>query len=468
MKEWIIINNPQMFDIVGAFRKYNEIDYKQSTKVSVDDIVYIYVSAPYQEIMYKCIATKVDMLEREIDTSEFNIDDHNYRNYGRYMQIRLLEEYDGLLVYDDLLKNGLKSVQGPTVVTSQLSRFIDDTIFMHDKRSSKKINVYFVFQNISYMEESTEGYLWAPKKNLSGHLVAHHDLMRKVSTGDFIIHSYNRHVVAISRALSNAYSYDRFDEEHHWNRDGWRVNTDYFTLINPIDTKPHVERLLEIQPKRLAPFNKRKRGNTGYLYNANFKMLDYFAREALRSMTPEIVESFKGFIEYRERELMDEKFLDDLLNNEVSELLEEEMNPDIYVPSPVVRPSSINLGGRKSYPRDKKVSANALRRAEFQCEIDLTHPSFRRRKTLKNYTEPHHIVPMEFQEQFDVSLDVEANIISLCSNCHNHIHYGVDVNNILKMIYDSRIDLLNKAGIYLDFDTLCKYYKLDLDFNKAR
>src|SRR5690554_2266006 len=114
MKEWLIISNPDYFDIVGAFQKFKEINFKQSTNIQVGDIVYIYVSSPFKEIKYKCIASKVDMEEREIDTSIFHIDDSNYKDTGRYMSLILMEEYNDVLLYDDLKDNGLKSVQGPS------------------------------------------------------------------------------------------------------------------------------------------------------------------------------------------------------------------------------------------------------------------------------------------------------------------------------------------------------------------
>lgn len=38
--------------------------------------------------------------------------------------------------------------------------------------------------------------------------------------------------------------------------------------------------------------------------------------------------------------------------------------------------------------------------------------------------EPHHLIPLQYHEEFEWSLDVEANVVSLCSECHNQIHYG--------------------------------------------
>lgn len=42
---------------------------------------------------------------------------------------------------------------------------------------------------------------------------------------------------------------------------------------------------------------------------------------------------------------------------------------------------------------------------------------------------------MAYSDKFKVSLDVEANIVSLCSTCHNHIHYGVGAKDLLTALY---------------------------------
>lgn len=116
-------------------------------------------------------------------------------------------------------------------------------------------------------------------------------------------------------------------------------------------------------------------------------------------------------------------------------------------------------GGRKIYPRDVEVSLNALRLAEYKCECDRTHETFIRRKDETPYTEPHHLVPLCCHASFDVSLDVEENIVSLCSHCHNKLHYGRDIGETLQTLYDARKDLLASAGIDISFSELLRIYK---------
>lgn len=113
----------------------------------------------------------------------------------------------------------------------------------------------------------------------------------------------------------------------------------------------------------------------------------------------------------------------------------------------------------KVYLRDKKVSLNALKLAKFKCEYNILHESFIRKNTDKKYMEAHHLVPMCFSKYFEYSLDVEENIVSLCSECHKKIHYGNARFEMLKILYEQRKDKLKKAGIDITFDELKQMYK---------
>lgn len=102
-------------------------------------------------------------------------------------------------------------------------------------------------------------------------------------------------------------------------------------------------------------------------------------------------------------------------------------------------------------PRDRQATINILAHAHFVCEINRAHPTFIRKESEKTYTEPHHLISLSYQEQFDVSHDVEENIVSLCSNCHNEIHCGRDADRLIRLPHKERKDALAMAGIYVLF-----------------
>lgn len=92
------------------------------------------------------------------------------------------------------------------------------------------------------------------------------------------------------------------------------------------------------------------------------------------------------------------------------------------------------------YLRKPKVARAALSRSGYLCEIDPAHQSFLRRDGITLYMEPHHLIPMALTVFFGVDLDREQNIFSLCSNCHNQIHYGAkeDVRRLVAKLFLSR------------------------------
>lgn len=113
----------------------------------------------------------------------------------------------------------------------------------------------------------------------------------------------------------------------------------------------------------------------------------------------------------------------------------------------------------EKYIRSQRVAKNALTKAGNLCEYDNKHYVFTRRNSDKNYTEPHHIVPLSASTDFpNVDLDREQNVVSLCSNCHNILHYGADFEKILKPLYEKRKELLKAIGIEILYEELKKYY----------
>lgn len=116
--------------------------------------------------------------------------------------------------------------------------------------------------------------------------------------------------------------------------------------------------------------------------------------------------------------------------------------------------------GREIPKRDPQRTADALAHAGFQCEFDNTDRTFPR-KNGNPYTEPHHLIPISKYRDFDYSVDVMENIVSLCSHCHNLLHYGrfEDKVPILKKLYEERRRPLHTCGLDLTLDQLMSYYK---------
>lgn len=144
--------------------------------------------------------------------------------------------------------------------------------------------------------------------------------------------------------------------------------------------------------------------------------------------------------------------------NFITAIEDVKLTKDIYL-GPKPAPEAHKEKGASKYPRNLEISKYALKEAKYLCECGKDHPSFKRKSDGKNYTEPHHIIPISAQGNFNISLDCLPNIISLCSTCHNRLHYGEEIEHMLKEIYNKRIDALRKFGINITYEELLSYYK---------
>lgn len=133
--------------------------------------------------------------------------------------------------------------------------------------------------------------------------------------------------------------------------------------------------------------------------------------------------------------------------------------PEIVEPSyaPETKPELIE-GKNKKYKRNSAKAKRAIVYASYQCNIDGNHESFIA-KNGNTYMEAHHLIPMSAQDDFNSSLDVDANIVSLCPLCHRKLHNGKDIELELKKLFDSRVELLKQSGIDISFEELIMYYK---------
>lgn len=317
------------------------------------------------------------------------------------------------------------------------------------------MNYFFVFQNATYNIETVGGYVWAPT-NQQGRHIHFHERVGQLEIGDIIIHCAQRKIRAISKVIAApVITTVEYNGHGEWDREGYFVSVEYFTLDRPVDVGSIIQNILDLQPTIYAPFNRVGRGNEGYMFECGRPLFDYLSEIAIDHQND--TNSQKRLRDF----CMVETRID--LENDKNEI--EEINrvgvteqAQEYTPTPKPVPSLIQTPAGASYTRDRKVALNALARANHHCEINPDHPSFTRRGTDLLYVEPHHLIPMSVQGEFEHSLDVEANILALCSNCHNEIHYGENSHELVQRLYELRKESLEAAGIITTLDNLIKYY----------
>lgn len=168
------------------------------------------------------------------------------------------------------------------------------------------------------------------------------------------------------------------------------------------------------------------------------------------------IKELKGlYSAFKKSEFIQKNIL--LENNMVIEFKENsEVN---VVDSPQKIPEQYKELGRKAYPRSQEVVNNALALAMAKCEAECNNQLFYRKDGRNTYTEGHHLIPLSYQEYFEFSLDVEANVVSLCPMCHRLLHYGMETESLLKKLYEERKGRLKKCCIDITYEELLLMYR---------
>ncbi|WP_177748044.1 HNH endonuclease [Candidatus Avelusimicrobium fimicolum] len=127
---------------------------------------------------------------------------------------------------------------------------------------------------------------------------------------------------------------------------------------------------------------------------------------------------------------------------------------------PERKPQNTSATTHHIYNRDIRKKANAIRKANFLCEISNNHPLFKSRITNQNYLEAHHLIPLKYADLFSFSLDIEANIVAVCPHCHRLLHYGdkEEIKPILEQLFIQRKNLLASKEIHLTLEQLYAFY----------
>lgn len=116
---WIVPANLKYYDLPAAINENPEHTFiwKQSNRIAVGDIVYLYVAAPLSAIRYKCRAIEVDIPYRYADANV---------TVNRVMRLQLLATYDKTPIDLTMLKDhGVYTVRGPRGIPASLIEEID-------------------------------------------------------------------------------------------------------------------------------------------------------------------------------------------------------------------------------------------------------------------------------------------------------------------------------------------------------
>ncbi len=115
--EWLIPANSNYYDIINCFNDTDTILWKQSSNIKVGDSIYLYVSAPYSAILYKCTVLEVNI---PYEYKGKNI------SMSKVMKIKLLKRYaEDKFTYGRLKNYGIKAIRGPRTAPKELTNALN-------------------------------------------------------------------------------------------------------------------------------------------------------------------------------------------------------------------------------------------------------------------------------------------------------------------------------------------------------
>lgn len=327
--------------------------------------------------------------------------------------------------------------------------------------------VFYVFQGETYQEERSGGYVWSPKFAKGNKKNAGYTKMTFVKKSDFILHNSNGKIMAISITKTDCYDSAQpkelieADTSVQWNNDGYRIDTRYYDFDIPVLTSDFKE-WLKAHPQKDSAFTTEGKGKQQYMCSLADEHAIYLIEQAIKVQHNESVIS------------MLQAALSDIINDRESEyspIEVDSINTELDSKAPDKKPewtgerkpqdTVISEKTNREIPkRDPLRAVQALQHADYLCEFNQNDRTFLR-KNGTPYTEPHHLIPISKYRDFEYSVDVMENIVSLCSHCHNLLHYGKfeDKEPVLRKLYDERKEALKKCGIDLTWDKLKAYYQ---------
>jgi len=177
----------------------------------------------------------------------------------------------------------------------------------------------------------------------------------------------------------------------------------------------------------------------------------YLNRRYAGRITPIGQDKFDAIAKYFSADDIDENYQEGVERTAAS------INP----PQIPTEPQYEDLKGQKKLVTDHSLAKYCLVRSSFHCEIDHGHISFISKVTGSNFVEAHHLIPLKAQTDFNNALDNQANIFSLCPNCHRLLHHATESekSKLLKILLsESRKEGLKQFGTPISFEKLLNYY----------
>jgi MoxR-like ATPase len=294
---WIFQSNPQLYDIAGAVRSLQEMNWRVGqgkNLLRAGDHVYIWQSGPGGGVIAEgTVLTNPEMSQHQ-EGEEFIRDQAKFS--GEQLRVRISIDH---VLDEPLLREELK--QDPVLGDLSILRFANATNYkirpeqdaaLQDLIGGDPVSeeprarrVWWVNQNQTYGEERDGGFLWAPKRNRAGRTQAHWDSLAEVREGDAILSYVNGGIRAVSEVEQEAVDASPPNDNFSaWDNDGRRLDVEYRDLDASI---PLADIPSEWRISDGGPFDRGGGVKQGYLFPLSdefvAKMADRFPELGLEA-----------------------------------------------------------------------------------------------------------------------------------------------------------------------------------------
>lgn len=148
------------------------------------------------------------------------------------------------------------------------------------------MSIFFVYQGQTFAQESQGGYVWSPKRAKNGGKNKGFTNVSEIRKGDYILHSHDAKIKAISIAKSDCESAEKPNNlrvtklADVWDNDGYKVYSNYIIFEIPLDLSHH-RQWLKDNYQDDSPFTKYGLGRQQYMCHLPNLHAEYLLKEAM-------------------------------------------------------------------------------------------------------------------------------------------------------------------------------------------
>lgn len=131
MRYWLFPSNQQVFDLIGALHQFDFVDWHipGKFKIEVGDYVFMYLTKPLSQIVYKMQVIKTDMTLSETDQMKPFWNSKYDPKGERWARLKCVESVpQGYVPLQCafLLHNGVKTFQFPQIMKPETVKYVFD------------------------------------------------------------------------------------------------------------------------------------------------------------------------------------------------------------------------------------------------------------------------------------------------------------------------------------------------------